>query len=968
MLCGLAMSATSAFAEETTASPAVADTAVEEVVVTGSRISRPDLVANTPVLVVGQERLEGQGLENIADVLVTLPQFSPSFGGSRTQSTFSGTQSSGLNSSNLRNLGANRSLTLINGRRAPSGIATLNAVDLNLIPSANISRIEVLTGGASAIYGADAVAGVVNIITDRSLNGLEVGASYGASLETKDNINPSGFLRWGKVFDEGFFSTTLQYDYQGEVMCADRYICETDFIWNPPGAPLRGPAAYSTIAPQGTFSIGGPGGGANPFNGSFTARNGSFQQTPTAANPNGVIPFVTATDGFNRNQYRTVAQPTERILFAAEGAYEVFDGVTFFTELNGASSDTYANLEAPGFASNTNLIAGITEATIPLNNPFIPANIRAQMIAAGDNELTWSQRLSEVRDRGSTNERTTYRGVVGLRGDLDSIGGFGSDWNWEASYTYGKFLQDGKTEGSVSLTAMYEGLRVESNGAGGYQCANVTARALGCVPINPFDGYDAPESNYLLVDVGLHGEQEMEQGLAYLSGSLFNLPAGPVKGAIGFESNRVTASLDYSEEINQGTTTGNRIGDNPEQTFRTNEVYVEGFVPVLADMPFAKSLNLEGAYRWSSSSRFGDYQTWRIGGDWSPVDGVRFRVGKNLAVRAPVLGEVSGIGQTFGNVTDPCTTANRNANATRAANCLADGIPANYAPPPNVLQGVGGFNGGNADLKPEEAETLTYGVVIQAGRFGFTPEWLSSLNIQIDRFDIQIDGLINTIGRQNILNYCYDTAGAGRNVYCQNITRGTDPRVIGATWVLTAIDDQLQNIASTSVSGVDLQIDYNVGLDSVFGRDLGTFSFSAAMTFYDKAELINLPGTPALDLLGYAGGSTSTQGYIEKQGNFTFNWAYGPVRTTWVARYIGEAGMHPSFPDYPRVDAHTYHDVRVNWEVLDNVNLYAGMNNLFDKEPPLFASSASGTQALDTIPGYYDVFGRQAYIGFRAKF
>ncbi|MGH8185387.1 MAG: TonB-dependent receptor plug domain-containing protein, partial [Steroidobacteraceae bacterium] len=263
-----------------------AEESIQEVIVTGSRIARPNLEGTTPVLAIGQQDFAALGMENIADVAAALPQFSPAFGASRTQSTFSGAAVSGLNQVNLRNLTGIRTVVLVNGRRMIGGQATSTSVDFNTIPTANIERIEVLTGGAAAIYGADAVAGVINVITDKDFNGVELGASYGVTAD-EDNENPSAHLRIGGAFAEsGHGQLTVQYDKQGRVSCADRFICEEDFFWgNPAQAPLRGPAAYSGVGLNGRFflpGVAGPG---------FVRRGDSFGNT--------LIPFEVEVDGYN---------------------------------------------------------------------------------------------------------------------------------------------------------------------------------------------------------------------------------------------------------------------------------------------------------------------------------------------------------------------------------------------------------------------------------------------------------------------------------------------------------------------------------------------------------------------------------------------------------------------------------------------------------------------------------------------
>ncbi|MFN3228513.1 MAG: TonB-dependent receptor plug domain-containing protein [Asticcacaulis sp.] len=407
---------------------------VQTVVVTGSRIQRANLTGTSPVSVLGQEKLQNQGFENVTDLLTAQPQFAASFGTSRTQSTFSGAVSSGLNLVNLRNLGSQRTLTLINGRRVPSGDITTEAVDFNMIPSANIARVEVITGGQSAIYGADAVAGVVNVITDDRFEGIEFGASYGAALDNKDNINPNAFLRLGNRFDKGHANLTLQYDYQGLVSCKDRYLCSDDVFWNPPGAFQRGPAVRSGVPLTGRFFVGG--------------KNYTFAD-------NQVVPYDNAKYGYNRNAQRTLAIPTKRFLAAANASYEVFDNSKAFLELNYSSTDTKAPFEAHPFQSDNDLVSGVIEPSIPVSNPFLPQGLKDLASAAKATEITWWQRFAGLEARGATNNRTTFRFVAGLQGDFDSLLGFGSDWNYEVSYTNGVTRLDSVTNGLISRAALY---------------------------------------------------------------------------------------------------------------------------------------------------------------------------------------------------------------------------------------------------------------------------------------------------------------------------------------------------------------------------------------------------------------------------------------------------------------------------------------------------------------------------------
>lgn len=930
------------------------------IIVTGSRIARPNVENSTPTIVIGQDAFANRGIENFADLATQLPQFAPSFGTSRTQSTFSGAASSGLNTVNLRNLGGGRTLTLMNGRRMAAGTTTSTAVDFNTIPTANIARVEVITGGASAIYGADAVAGVVNIITDRSLEGFEAGASFGIA-EKGDNENYNGFVRYGTSFgDGGYVSATAQYDYQGLVSCADRFLCAEDFAWFPPGDPIRGPAAYSVAGENPTFFLVRVTDPNDPSIVLFPAINATrIGDDLSYTDANGdLIPFVVTRDGYNRNARRDLAIPTERYLFAFDGSAPMGDWLEAFFEFNYGRTKTDANFEGHPFQSpqpgslfgGGPGVAGL-QASIPIDNPFIPDAIREAAIDRGQTTIGWQQRLSALDDRGATNTREMMRFTVGLRGDFE-IGS--RDWRWEAYYVNGRTELDSLTRGLVSTRQLYYGLRVEEvpGSPGTYQCADEDARESGCVPINPFLPLTEEMRTALNVNAGQHGTSQLHDAVAYVAGDLFELPGGPVSIAFGGEIRSFSGFLDYDEPINNAEVTGNQIGDVDKIRRTTKEVFVEGVVPVLTDT-IITSLTLEGAFRYSKPNGGESYNTWRYGGTLEPIDGLRFRAMRARAVREPVPGELSGVGQTFGTVDDPCAVQNRNATPGRDAACDAAGVPDNYDPPLNVRQSVAGFVGGNPNLAPETATTLTYGVA-------FTPDFIPGLTITVDRFEIELKDVINTVGRQLKANACYD-----EGLFCEDLTRGTNANVPGATWVLTAVNDQLINIASYDIKGWDFAVSYTRPL---FGGDAYV---DATATHYTKALQVPTPLSDPVDLLGYAGGSTSDQGWLKWSGAGNVGWrSDNGISANWNVRYIGKTKTSPfaPHPPYPTIGDRWYHNARVGFTFMEDFEIYAGVDNIFDSDPPFFPTSTAGTQALDTVPAYYDVFGRSYYFGAKAKF
>lgn len=945
-----------------TSAPVMGAVEGEVVQITGSRILRSDLLGTTPVVSIGPETLGNLGYENFADLATQLPQFAPSFGASRTQSTFSGVATSGLNLANLRNLGSGRTLVLINGRRAAGGTSTATAVDFNNIPTANIDRIEIITGGASAVYGSDAVAGVINIITKKNLEGVELGVSYGESSEG-DNKNPSvSMVAGGKFGDKGRAMLTMEFDKQGQVSCRDRYICAEDFLWTSPANQLRGPNAYSGVGLGGRFFVGGS---------SYVRRNGSF----TDANGN-LIPFSTPIDGYNRNADRDIAIPTKRVLAAAELEYELVKGVKAFGEFNYGETNIESKFEGHPFQSNQpGSRYGSLNPNIPLSNPFIPQALRDAITAynadpANTNsqitEIVWWQRFNDAGGpRGADSTRRMQRSVFGFKGELPSLG-FGRDFRWELSHTLGRTSVNLNTEGLVNTANLYNGLRVEAdpNNPGQYRCVDAAARAQGCVPINPFADYTPAMRNALRIGSMAIGTSSLNDTLLTLSGTVADLPAGALRAAVGAERRTFSGYLDRDVVVNNALATGNQISDTDFAKTKTDEVFAEVLVPILADKPFVQSLNFEGAVRRSNTDT-SNYSTWNYGGDWEPVNGLRFRVKQARSVRAPLPGELSGVGQTFGVIQDPCTQSRRNANPTRAANCDADGVPADYVPPQTVEQGVAGLSGGNPNLKPEQGDTLTYGVV-------WMPSMAKGLSVALDRFQIDVEKIITTVSRQIAVNTCYDTAD---RQLCNVITRGTNVQVPGANYVLTAVNEQLENVAKLNIAGYDLDVRYNAPLPGGWG-DLNV---GLLTTIYDKASFTTV-GLP-LNLLGQAGGSTSDQGWIKLTANANIGWRLGGFSANWNIRYIGSADMAATGVNqatgetnttttagFPKIPAFTYHNLRFGYQIDKMAEVYAGITNVADKQPPFFASGSSGTQALDTVPGYYDVFGRSFFVGAKLKF
>lgn len=934
---------------------------IERVQVTGSRIRSAEAMSSAPIQVVSGEAINASGSLNIQNLLLDNPAFgSPAI--SRTNSNFS-TASAGVATVDLRNLGSNRTLVLVNGRRYASGVPGSTAVDLNTIPSQFIERVEIMTGGASSVYGSDAVAGVVNFVLKDDFEGIEFEGQYGESSEGDDQSRQFAFSSGLSSSDgKGQAMFHLGYSDQGSVYSRDRDRSAVDqlsgiyFEADPAANPnsIFGPVRpfFSSFPPQGRFDAGDTRFTFSPDN----TLQDSFSTHGVGAN------------GFNRSGQRTIAIPTERYLFASNGSYELSEKHSFFFEGTYASSTTVSELEPFPFASDDIYANGRVPIEFNVNgemlrNAFVPDaiyNAATDTDGDGARDIFFAKRLSDVGNRGARAERDTFRIALGFQGEIND------DWFYDTYYVYGKTKESQVSGGLVNVQSFRQGLEAvidsqDLDGDGNTDeaiCIDATARGFSCATVNiyGFDSISQGAADFVSAPSSLSTSVEQEIIGGTVSGDLFELPAGMVGIAAGFEYREEYSRSEFDALQQAGLNAGNAIPAT-EGSFDVTEYFLEANIPVL------ESVTMNAAVRLSDYSTVGNTESWNVGVDWEVMDSLRIRFTRAQSTRAPNIDELfSPPSQTFpSGLTDPCSGVGNSGDGALGDACRADAGVANNIATNGVftlnqsdIQGISGFNRGNPDLKEEVGNSVTVGVV-------FTPEELvSGLDITLDYFDIEIDDAIVSTPRQFILDQCY---GGGDDSFCSFITRRSGPSGNNSAGSLEFIDSGVSNSGGLGTEGVDLTITYSADIGP------GAFKTRLAYTYLMDGYTIPLPGADKDDFAGEIGAS-------EHKANWNLGYNLDDFDFNWSMTYIGSADFDDQFlsgfgiaPGGVGIGSVTYHDFQGSYHLNDSVEFYAGANNTFDKEPPRILSGVSGSSTgTETDAGTYDPIGRTFYVGFRSKF
>lgn len=915
----------------------------EDIIVTGSRIANSGFAAPTPVTIVGQEDLQRQGSSNIADLLNTLPAFRPQ-STPATVGIFS--SNAGANLADLRGLGANRTLVLVDGRRfvastvAGGGFSPSGTVDLNMIPTVLLSRSEVVTGGASAAYGSDAVAGVVNLILDKDLQGLRGSAQYGIS-DRGDNEEYFLTLAGGASFADGRGHAILGLEYsdnQGVGDCYTRTWCAASYntISNP--TPQTNGLARQVLlrdSRPSTSSFGGlitsgvlRGTEFGPDGNFFAHDYGTFFGTPPAFANGGIFQAGGGADPVNGfyNNYPLVA-PVERFSSLAHVKFDFSDALQLFAE------GSYGKVSSSTFGAASRNLGNIT---IQRDNAFLPAALRTQLVAANQTSFSFGRIADDIGPPVASVTRETYRGVVGLAGN------FGGSFKWDAYYQYGRtdYAQD-TTNTQITdnfaraVDAVDQGLFQNGVANGNIVCRSTLTTptnplVAGCKPLNLFgqNRFDPAAVAYAYGTASQLTALTQHVAALNVQSDLFELPGGAFSLAAGAEY-RVEKANGTADPISSAL----RFLTSPGQgisgpAIKVKEGYIEAAAPILKDVPFFYSLSLNGAVRVTDYSTSGSVTSWKVGGVWEPAQFLRLRATRSRDIRAPNFFELYAPASTsFQFLTDP-----RNSGSFLTSVVL----------------------GGNNALKPEVADTFTVGAVLLPTR---------GVRLAVDYYNIELDGAISTLGGQIIVNRCE----AGATEFCGLIARD-------GAGLLTSVRNVNLNLNTLKTRGIDAEASWETQVGGVdFSvRALGTYVFDLITT--------DATGT-SVDRAGMNGGPVSQpSGLPTFTGSTTFTLSSSPLTGSMQVRYISEglfnttqigphqAGYSPTLPNSIS-DNYVSDEFRLNfniqYDIIDQgktkVQLFGVINNLLNEDPPNDLPSSFGV----TNPVLYDVIGRSYKLGVR---
>ena len=911
---------------------------LEEIVVTGSRIARSALEQPTPITVINAAAIEQSGFSNAGDILNQVSQFGVGTGLSSNQEGYF--TDAGATFLNLRGLGTNRTLVLVDGLRRVSGGSNSSSVDLSTIPTNMIERIEIITGGASSIYGADAVSGVVNIILKHHAEGLELSARSGISSRG-DNATEAVSATYGQVQDRSEFTFGISWNREAAVH-AERRPWDREYNCDFPNANVTPSNPYTNIEYFGCRFPNTTYGSASYIgNTQYTVnQDGSVRPVTNGARP---LPYLGTGggDGFNNQDFLLLRPQFSVLASQLHFAYELTPAVKLTEDFQFSYTNTWFSVQPPfdyGLA-------------ISIRNPYIPPAVLALMNQNGLTSLSLGRTDTDQGNFIRVNDRTTYNSVTKIDGNI------GTDFKWMAFFDYGRYNNDSQFQNERIKSRFLQAVDAIA-GPNGPVCADPVAVAAGCQPLNMFGPNSASPGAlaYIRYTSQTRISNTMEVAGAQLTGKLFHMPAGDLA---------ISAGVEYRKEGQ--TVTADGLGSegllfnpyNPSSygAFTVKEGFVEALVPILKDQPFAKALEAETAVRLSDYDTIGHTKAWKLGGQWAPTEDVRFRITRSSSVRAPNLTELFSPGVSgYSGYYDPCSNVYINTgSSTRAANCAKLGVPANFIDP---LAAEGRLDNtvGNPSLTAETAKSWTVGTVL-------TPRFLPRFIWTIDWWSIDLAEAVNSLPDQKIINGCVDGPTLDPTL-CPLVTRGGgNGQGAGGNLqnAITLVTLKPLNIGILKAQGIDTSAAYIFDLPSHVLGTTNQLRLSLDGSYTMKNNSIVDAKNPS-NVVYTAGNYTLPK----VRANLTIAFFAGPLMADWRVRYIGKSQVDvtlaPLFTNDNNVASRTYSDLFASYQLGPKVKLSAGVNNVFDTAPSQTATTYTGTSTL------FDVVGRYYFGEVTAKF
>ena len=929
--------------------------ALQKVEVTGSRIPTLNTESISPMVSLGSKDIKLDGVRNVESLLNNLPQVFAAQSGNVVNGA------SGTATVDLRGLGENRTLVLVDGRRLPAGSPGSTAADLNQIPAALIKRVDVMSGGAGAVYGADAVSGVVNFIMIDNFEGVQVelnGSGYnhqqnnphgiGDLVQSRSEGNPAQFQRPGnKSFDGRSKDASLLI---GGNFAEGKGNATVFFSYKKDDALLQSERDFTACALTASAAGYGCGGSGTNATGRFVNTKTNAIYTATA---NGDPRAYTANDAYNYGPINHLQRPSERYGVSASARFDVNDKIRVYSNFSFHDNTTDAQIAPGGIFGNI--------YTLRYDNPMLsPAMKNAfSLFAPGDEtDVVVQRRNVEGGGRVALFNNTSYRMMFGAKGTVGK-------WNYDVYAQTSKVRYAGSSENYFSKERGAKALDVV-NVNGVATCRSVVDGSdPNCVPYNPWTlGAVTPEQLAYIQTPGQtygHTAQQIQSGTLAADLGDYGIKVPGAKSGVGvsFGVERRVESL----ELNPDAPSANFDLDGAggpvvpvKGRYVVKDIFGEVQIPLLEDRSFAKLLSTNLSFRHTDLSTGVTANTYGAGLMWQPSSMLSVRASHQKAVRAPNINELySPAGNNLFNAdADPCAGASPTASL---AECARTGVTA--AQYGNIQDSPDGqYNylaGGNTNLKPETAKSNTFGVVIAPMR---------NLTVTLDYFDIKIKDTISNVNPLTTLNKCLES---GNSLYCSQITRDR----LGTLWLLpeASIVGTNVNIGSMRTSGVDVGASYDFR-----ATDYGRFSLMLNGSLLTKFEVEELPGEPAYDCVGkYNGDGNCDQPRPKWRHKLRLNWGSpfkADVALTW--RYFKavdlEDGATSAVASDRRLPAISYFDLAASYPVTKQISVMAGINNLFDKDPPITSKYGVGQGNGNTFPSTYDALGRKLFMNLTARF